>query len=341
MIHFAIDKGVNYIDLIYPHSMKQYEQLAELVGRAIPDDYRKEVKIAVHLPLSLVGSAEELNSYLKKTLECLHGKRANFLVFDNINRNTWLNVQEHALLRRVEAHVESGEIDGIGFYFHDDYQVLRNILNLYENWVFCQFQYSFMDVEHHPGLSGIRFTSEKGLGVIASNPFLGGRLIQNIPEQVRVVWNNAPLKRPIQEWALRWVWNHPEISTVIASVSNLSQLVENIQLAELAETNIMSVGELTLINRVREAYNKLKPVPCRVCRCCMPCPVNIDMPRIIELYNEAIMYNNIKLPQFYYSAEKHNIESCNKCGKCRDACPKKIDIPQWIEKANRLFSSKN
>ena len=101
----------------------------------------------------------------------------------------------------------------------------------------------------------------------------------------------------------------------------------------------MSIQEQVLIGRVRDAYRKLKPIPCAACRVCMPCPQDIDVPRILELYNEAIMYDDLEAARTLYEKEQHRLEDCNECGACVDACGRMIAILDWLEEARSLLEN--
>jgi predicted aldo/keto reductase-like oxidoreductase len=70
----------------------------------------------------------------------------------------------------------------------------------------------------------------------------------------------------------------------------------------------------------------------------MPCPQGIDVPRIFELYNDAMIYRDIKTAQSIYHAEQHAADCCNECGACVNGCPKKIAIPEWLKTAHQLIS---
>ena len=233
-----------------------------------------------------------------------------------------------------------GRIGHLGFSFHDHYQVLRDILNAYDNWELCQFQYSYMDIAHDPGLSGIKYAAEQGLAVVVTEPLRGGRLTKEPPASVAKVWASSPQRRSMTEWGLSWVWNHPEVSVVVSDMSTLEQVKKNIALADRAQPDSFTVRELVLINRVRDAYQELKAVPCTSCRACMPCPIGIDVPRIFELYNDAVMYNDIKTARSIYCAEQHDLSHCTECAVCVNACAKRIDILRYLKAARGLLDER-
>jgi len=207
----------------------------------------------------------------------------------------------------------------------------------YDNWVLGQFQYSFMDIDHHPGTGGIKYAGEKGLAVVVTALLKGGRLTQKLPETVAAIWGGDKLKRSPVEWGLRWAWNLPEVATVVVDMSTIGQVKANTALAESVTPDALTVPEELLINRVRGAYLALKPIPCTACRGCMPCPQDIDVPRIFELYNDAVIYDSLEIPRSLYRDEGHCIQDCNECGSCVKACGRRIPITEWLPKARLLL----
>lgn len=336
MIHYAIDHGVNYLDLGYPYNLAEYERLAALVNKALQEGYRQKIKVAITLPISLMNTSSDLDNYLGKNLQLLKTNKIDFCILGELNRETWPKVNDLNILHWAKNAIKNGHIGKLGFSFHDDFQFLRGIVEAYDGWSLCQFQYSFMDVDHHPGIGGLRYAAQNGLAVVVTHPFKEGRLIKP-PEPVAKIWERFPKKRPIAEWCLRWVWDHPEVSTVVVEMGEIKQVQENVALADFAEPNSLSVQELVLINQVKDAYMKLKPINCAVCRCCMPCQAGIDVPRIFELYNDAIMYGDVETSRFYYKVEHHKPEACTECGKCVEACPRKIPIIEWLKAARKLL----
>jgi len=338
MIRYAIDHGVNYLDSGYPSNMRRLERVSRLISQALQDGYRQKVKVAATLPSLFMNSSPDFDRCLNEQLQWLQMDRIDFYLLGGLNRDIWPTLRELGVLRWAEGAMKDGRIDKLGFSFHDDFQVLRDIVDAYDTWALSQFHYSYMDVAHHPGIGGLEYAAEKGLAVVITGPLRGGRLTKEPPESVAKVWASAKQKRTPAEWGLRWVWNHPEISVVVSDMSTMEQVAEDVALADSAEPDSLTVQELILINKVREAYHKLKPIPCTACRSCMPCPQGIDVPRIFELYNDAIMYRDIETPRFIYGIEQHDAGSCTECSSCVDTCPKKIAILDYLKAVHQLLA---
>jgi predicted aldo/keto reductase-like oxidoreductase len=342
IIRFSIDSGINFLDIGWPLAIKNNEQLSVILDKALGDGYRQKIKIAATVPPAIINTPSDFDRALEDLLKWLHADSIDFLLLGGLNRFTWPQFQGLDILRRLEKALGEKKIGRPGFFFHDQYQFLRAIIEAYDNWALCQFHYSFMDIDHHPGYGGLKYAADKGLGVIAAKPLLGGRLLKNIPERVAAIWSAAVPKRPPFEWALHWVWNHPEVSTIVCDMNSIDQVKENAALADTALPDSFSVPEELVISRVRDAYQALKPIPCTACRGCMPsqepCPQDVDAPRIFEIYNDVAMYGDTAIAREIYRTERHNLDNCNDCGICASKCGMKIPIPEWLKKAQKLLA---
>jgi uncharacterized protein len=337
IIHYLIEKGVNYLDLGLPLDPVQHELAVRDTGQALKNGYRQKVRLALNVSAHSVSGSRDFERYLESHLKWLDTDRVDFLVLGGLNRETWPRWQNSGVLSWAEKAITSGKADKLGFAFHDQFQFLKDIIKAYPRWALAQFQYSFMDFDHHPGVTGLTFAAENGLAVVATEPLRGGRLTRNIPEQIAALWSSSQPQRPLYQWALNWVWNHPEICTAVVDIGSMSQAEEDVALAECAKADSLTVQEEVLVSRVRDAYRKMKAFPCTTCRSCMPCPQGIDAPRIFELYNEAVMFDEAALPRSLYCFEGHKIEACNECGTCVKLCGRRIDIPQQLKSADKLL----
>ncbi|MDD5339177.1 MAG: aldo/keto reductase [Dehalococcoidales bacterium] len=335
IIRAAIDGGVNFIDA---GSAGQLKRNAPLLAKALADGNREKVKIAAVIPAGGINTAADFERELENLLNLFNNEHPDFITLGGLNRFTWEKAAGLKITKLIEKAFVDRKIKYAGFAFHDEYQFLRDIIAAYDAWTFCQFQFSFMDIDHHPGVTGLSYAAEKGLGVIATKPLKGGSLTSNIPENVAKIWEEAKPKRSPAEWGLRWVWNHGEVATAICDMSSLEQVKENIRIAVEAETGAFSVMDELAISKARDAYRSLKPIPCTACRGCMPCPQDIDAPRIFEIYNDAVMYNDTATAREIYRREKHHIENCNECKMCENRCGKRILLAEWLKKARELLT---
>jgi predicted aldo/keto reductase-like oxidoreductase len=338
LVRYAIDHGVNYLDLGCAYDFEQQERLSLVLAEALEGGYRTKIKVAASLPSLLINSSADLDRYLNQQLKWLKADAIDFFLLGGLNRESWPKLQELDVLAWAEKAMADARIGRLGFSFHDHYQILREILDDYDGWTLAQFQYSYMDADYQPSVSGLKYAAGKGLAVVAAEPLRGGRLTKKPPPSVAKVWATAPQKRSLAEWGLRWVWNHPEVATAVVDMGTMAQLKENIALADKAEPESLTVAEEVLISRVRDAYRKLRPIPCTTCRGCMPCPQGIDVPRLFELYNDAVMYGDMETARAIYQRERHNIASCNQCGVC--VCGREIPILEWLEKLAEAWVEK-
>jgi predicted aldo/keto reductase-like oxidoreductase len=339
MIRHAIDHGVNYLDLGCPHDMARRESVAKMVGRALQDGYREKVRISLSVPVSMAESTSDFDHYLDTQMKWLQTGSIDFCVLSMIDRESWPRIQEAGYLKTAERAISDGRVGGLGFAFHDHFRILRQVLEEYDGWVFAQFQYSYMDAAHDPGALGLAYAADQGIAVVVTEPLKGGRLAKDPPESVRKLWEAAPQEWPLAEWSLRYAWNHPAVSTVVCGVSNMDQLGEDLALADEAEAGALTVRDELAINLVRDAHNELRTIDCASCRPCMPCPQGIDVPRIFEIYNDAIMYGDVKTASSVYRDEGHRAEECTECGLCESKCCRCEPLPiiAWLKTAHDLL----
>ena len=336
MVRYAIDHGVNYVDTAYPYHKGTSEPF---LGRALQDGYREQVKLATKLPTWLVESPEDFDRYLSEQLERLQTDYIDFYLLHSLNKERWKQMLELDILSEAEKALADGRICYLGFSFHDSCDVFKDIVDAYQ-WTFCQIMYNYMDETYQAGTKGLKYAASKGLAVVVMEPIRGGQLSQNVPEPILKLWNTAPSKRTPADWALQWVWDHDEVSLLLSGMSTLEQVKQNIVSANQSGQRRLTEEELALIAQVRDQYDELCPIPCTKCEYCMPCPQGVRIPRILEIYNEAIMYNNEERGRraYQFLEEEKRADRCIQCGECEEKCPQSINIREWLAKAHDMLS---
>jgi predicted aldo/keto reductase-like oxidoreductase len=337
MLRYAIDHGVNYVDTAYPY----HEETSEtFLGRALQDGYRQRIKLATKLPSWLVKVAEDCDRYLNEQLERLQTETIDFYLLHGLNEERWPKLRDLNVFDWAEKAMADGRIRYLGFSFHDRYEVFQEIVDASDQWTFCQIQYNYMDEEHQAGTRGLKYAADKGLAVVVMEPIRGGQLARNPPQAIAELWDTAAPRRTPADWALQWVWNHPEVSVVLSGMSTMEQVKQNVASASQSGPGTLTADELALIARVRDKYRELCPIPCTQCRYCMPCPSGVNIPRVLEIYNEAIMYNSHQTARDAYNLwlnKEERADLCTQCAQCEEVCPQEIEIVEWLAQIHQLL----
>jgi hypothetical protein len=338
MMRYAFDHGVNYVDSAYGYHGGQSEIV---VGKALQDGYRAKVKLATKCPAWMVQKADDFDRFLDEQLKKLQTDKIDVYLFHGLDRTRWPSIRSLEVLPRAERAIADGRIGCIGFSFHDEYDTFKNIIDGYDNWSVCQIQYNYMDIKTQAGTRGLRYAANKGLAVVVMEPVRGGRLAKPV-NAIAKVWESSPHKWSPAEWALQWVWDQPEVATALSGMSTMEQVVENVTAAERSGVSILTGEDLELVDRVMEAYKTLYPIPCTACRYCMPCPQGVEIPRVFEIYNEAMVFNDPGMGRFMYRGprglkEEQRADKCAECDTCVELCPQKINVPEWMKKVHELL----
>jgi len=330
MMRFAADNGVNYFDTAYPYHNGKSEVV---VGKALKGGYRAKVKVATKMPTWLIKSHDDFDRLLNEQLKRLDMEHIDFYLLHGLGKWSWENViLKNNIILKAEAAVKDGRIGHIGFSFHDNYDAFKMIIDGYGKWEFCQIQYNYMDTEKQAEKRGLQYAALKGIPVVVMEPLLGGRLSKP-PDNVKKVFEASDKKRTASEWALQWVWNHPEVTTILSGMSSMKQVQENIASANNAAANSFLPEELKTIGMARMKFEERQPIPCTKCNYCLPCPNNVNIPRNFEIYNDGMVYNDMNGAKIVYARFFGNggkADLCTQCKECEEKCPQKIEISKLI-----------
>jgi uncharacterized protein len=243
-------------------------------------------------------------------------------------------MKELGALDFLNKVLAGGRIRYAGFSFHDDMKIFKEIVDSYD-WAMCQIQYNYFDESYQAGKEGLKYAASKGAGLVIMEPLRGGKLTDRIPEKIQKLWDLAPVKRTPAEWALRWVWNHPEVSTALSGMSSMAQLIENIRIAEYADAGTLSGDELQVVAEVCGVYRNMLPIGCTGCAYCVPCPNGVNIPLNFSLYNDSYMFKDEDLNFMLYNhmlTPEQRASNCAECGECEEQCPQQIKIPEELKK---------
>lgn len=339
----AIEQGVNYFDTAYIYHGGRSESI---LGKILSKGYRDKVKIATKLPPYMVHSPKDMESIMENQLKKLCTDHIDYYLVHALNdMGGWNRLKSLGIREFFEKAKKEGKLVHIGFSYHGDKEGFKAIVDDYP-WDFCQIQYNYIDENVQAGKEGLEYAAAKGLGVVVMEPLRGGSLVGKMPREVQQIWDTSDTKRSSVEWALRWIWNHPEATVVLSGMNEETHIDENIRIAEDALPHSLTVDELSLYDSVKKVYGRLMKVGCTGCGYCMPCPAGVDIPSSFNYYNSKHLFNNKHLKIQYIAftsgitgGKPSNASLCVNCGKCEKVCPQHIQIRQKLKEVSNEMES--
>ena len=337
----AIDMGINYLDTAWPYHGGKSEVI---LGKALKDGYREKVKIADKLPHWLCKTREDMDYYLNTQLDRLDDKIIDYYLVHALDYAIWMKMKNMGIIDFLEQAKNSGKIKNAGFSFHGPRDDFKKIVDEHE-WDFCQIQYNILDKHDQAGIEGLEYAESKNIGVIIMEPLRGGALAGKLPKEIEAVYNKAPIKRTNAEWALRWIWNHSGVITVLSGMNSDDQIEENSKIASEAAAGSLTNEETSLVEEAAKTFRAKMKVPCTGCQYCMPCPKNVNIPFAFTWYNQKHLFNQGFMSRLMYLSQSSGIQGrkaslasqCVDCGKCVKHCPQKIDIPKELKQVKKEF----
>ncbi len=337
MLRQAIDGGINYVDTAYNYIGGMSETIT---GLALQDGYREKVYLATKSPTWLYREEADFDRLLAEQLERLKTDCIDFYMLHSLNGGSWKRSLKINAIESIKRAKADGRVKYIGFSFHDDYDLFEEIINA-ADWDFCQIQLNYFDENYQAGVKGLKLAAEKGMGVIVMEPLRGGFLV-DLPPKVQEIFDASGSTRTPVEWSLDYLWNMPEVSTVLSGMGTEEQIEENISYAQEAAPGMMSAEDSATIAKAQAAFDEYAVIPCTGCNYCVEyCPDKIAIPYNFNAYNLRFIYDDLQMAKDYYATEVtkfgRSAENCTSCGTCEEMCPQHIKISEWMPKVEEML----
>ncbi len=326
----AVEQGVNYLDTAY-----FYPGNEAMLGRILRrTGLRHKVKIATKLPQYFVTKGADMERLFATELQRLQTDYVDYYLMHTLNSiDQWKRLVGFGAVEWIAEKKAKGQIKNVGFSYHGGREDFRQIIDAYP-WEFCMIQYNYLDENHQAGKAGLLYAAEKGLAVMVMEPLQGGRLATRLPEDARRLLAQGNPGRSPAEWALRWVWNHPQVTLALSGMNTADMLLENLRVAQDAMPDSLSPEDLALVGQARDIIRAHTKVPCTGCAYCMPCPFGVDIPLCLDCYNQTAVVGAFRARMSYVTyAGDHNASRCTQCGKCETHCPQHIAIREELKQA--------
>ena len=336
MLGEAFALGVNYFDSAYYYC---HDNSEAAVGRAVKP-FREKVLLSTKCPMGdELKQRGDYRRFLETSLRRLDTDYVDFYHFWAINRRVFdEKIMGMGLLEEALRAKEEGLIRHISFSFHDEVQHIRHIIDTAGVMETMLVQYNLLDRSHE---EMIAYAAEKGLGVVAMGPVGGGRLAAPAGLYEKLTGKHSAAS---YELALRFVLGNPNISCALSGMETLEMVRTNARVAGNEEP--MDEQEWAQIAQAMDEIKKFGELYCTGCGYCQPCPQNIKIPHLFQLYTYYNVYGLTEYARKAFAeyradpAQHGNLsDACVSCGRCEKKCPQRLPILQELQKVEAVLGA--
>ena len=339
MVDYAYEHGINYYDTAWGYHGGNSERV---LGRALARYPRDSFYLADKFPGYDVSNFGKHERIFAEQLERCGVDYFDFYLLHNgceLNIEQYLDDEKYGTVSFFAEQVRAGRIKHLGFSVHGNHETFMRFLEAYGDLLeFCQVQLNYMDWEFQNARGKVEELRRRSLAIMVMEPLRGGILISLDDEDMKPLQALRANVNAI-EWAFAYVRGIQGVGTILSGMSNMDQLRENVALFEREDA--LTAEENDALLALGRKLATAKGVPCTACHYCVShCPMELDIPRLLELYNE-----HLSRPNFAFiapmalgamPADKHP-SACIGCGACTQVCPQQIDIPEALADFARLM----
>jgi len=330
MVEYAIKNGVNYFDTAWGYHGGNSETV---LGEILSKYPRESYFLADKFPGYDLANMDKVEEIFEEQLKKCRVEYFDFYLFHNVcekNIDEYFN-PDNGILEYLLKQKENGRIRHLGFSAHGTVTNMKEFLDAYGEYMeFCQIQLNWLDWELQNAKEKVELLNSYNIPVWVMEPVRGGKLAnlgkENSEKLLRMRAGTTPA-----EWAFRFLQTLSEPVVTLSGMSNMEQLQENIETYK--EENPLSKEECRVLFEIAKEMTKEKTLPCTYCRYCTThCPIELNIPEIIRLYNDHKFSGGGFLAPMGISAmpDGKKPQDCVGCRACEAVCPQEIKISEMM-----------
>lgn len=334
MLRRGYELGINYFDTA-PFYCNHNSEIA--LGKAVKP-FRDKILLSTKCPVEKCQKPGDYRRVLEERLKKLDTDHIDFYHFWGINKKLYDEViLAQNLLEDAQKAKEEGLIRHISFSFHDDPSAIKYIIDTSEDRgvpmesMLCQ--YNLLDRSNEEMMA---YARSKGLGTVAMGPVGGGRL--SAPTDLYTKLTGKPAIATY-ELAFKFCLGNPDLCCALSGMQTIEMVEQNAAVA--SSDTVLSKEEWQQLGESMEQLKKFDELYCTGCKYCQPCPAEINIPYIFNLYT---YYNVYGLKDYAKQAfanhlkeGKATLKDCLNCGKCESKCPQHLKIRKELKKVEEIL----
>ena len=329
IIDEAFAGGVNYYDTAWGYHGGQSELV---MGRLLKKYPREQFYLATKFPGYDLANMPKVKEIFEKQLEKCQVEYFDFYLFHNLcemNVDAYLDDEKYGIYTYLMEQKKNGRIRHLGFSAHGSYDVMKRFLDAYgRDMEFCQIQLNWIDYDFQDAKGKIDLLNEYQIPIWVMEPLRGGKLAA-LGEKYEKQLKELRPQETIPAWSFRFLQTIPHVTMILSGMSSEEQLKANLETFRTEEP--LNDAEWKTLLSMAEDMTKNNTVPCTACHYCTShCPQELDIPMLLNLYNEHAFTGGGFIAPMALSAIPQDKQptACIGCRSCEAVCPQQIHISE-------------
>ncbi len=318
IVKHGYDLGINYFDTAPGYSEDKSE---DIMGAAFKQMDREKFYVSTKCS---EPDGDKLRATLEKSLTRLGVEKIDFFhIWWVCTMEAWKGRIDGGAVAAVIKAKQEGLIEHMVISSHLHGDELAQVL---DEAPFEGVTLGYNAINFPYRQAAIEASAAKNIGVVTMNPLSGGVIPQNAK---RLDFLRGPQDKSVVEAAIRFNVSNPAITSALVGFANKDEVS---QAAAAVDNFTPFDAERTeqIKTQVAESFDGL----CTTCGYCLPCPVDIPIPQLMEAYNLKILDSDQDIPdrlKWHWVVDPAVAKTCTECGVCEDRCTQHISIRERLK----------
>jgi len=347
VIHAALDRGINIMDLFMPGDAVRRNIGKALAGRRDKMLIQGHIcSTDIHEQYDISRDLPTIKKYFENLLLCLNTDYIDFgmLFFIDSEKNFSdvfegdalpyaLELKKKGQIRALGASshnpviakkiVETGLVDLLMFSLNPAFDMAcasTNVLDYLDQNTGLTYEKNF-----DPDRAALyRLCEQRGTAITVMKTLGAGKLIS--PQ-------HSPFAKPLTViQCIHYALTRPAVASVLVGCSSPEQIDEAVKYLDASDE------ERDYTPVISEFQGSMKG-SCFYCNHCLPCPASINIADVNKYLDIALLDEDHIPPSVisHYMSMEHRASECIACGSCQERCPFSVPVIKNMEKAAVIF----
>jgi predicted aldo/keto reductase-like oxidoreductase len=327
LVRYAHRQGINYFDTA-PYYCDDRSEI--IVGHALHglprDSYYVSTKCGE-------ASGAALRESLERSLERLQVDCIDFF-------HVWCLLRPGQLRERIDggavpAALRAKEEGLIRHLVVSSHLEGDEIIKVVESGLFEGLTIGYNALNFPFRAKALEAAERHHLGLVTMNPLGGGLIPRNAG---RLAFLMGPADRDVVQAAIRFNVSQPAVTAALVGFASKDEIDQAV-----AAVSDFEPYPPEHIERVKSMLSSSFDGFCTGCGYCLPCPVGVEIPRLMDVYNQKILAGTDEAMRdrlkWHWGIAPDVAAQCLECGDCEHACTQHLPVIERMRAIAALVQS--